>query len=70
MIKILAIEGQRLDEIVVDYYGSTERFEEALELNPHLLDTVHLRAGDEVVLNKLKTVVKAVKIEENLKALW
>jgi len=70
MIKILAIEGQRLDEIVVDYYGSTERFEEALELNPHLLDTMHLRAGDEVFLNQLEAVVKVVKSEKNLKALW
>jgi len=49
-----AKDGERIDQIVYDFYGSTIAVKQVLEDNPHLLGKVTLNAGDKVLLNEFK----------------
>ena len=64
-----AIEGERLDQIVFNFYGSIKLFEVVLENNPHLKDKPILSADDEVTLEEIEPVTTKTT-EENVKALW
>jgi len=65
MNEIKLKENKRLDQIVYDYYGNLDNFEEILELNKHLIDKVILDIDDVVYLPDITTG----KIVEE-KSLW
>jgi hypothetical protein len=56
-IKITAIEGDRLDQVVQDTLGTLKSFKEVLELNPSLRNKIFLNEGDVVILPKAETIV-------------
>lgn len=56
-IKITAIEGDRLDQVVQDTLGTLKFFKEVLELNPNLRNKIFLNEGDVVILPKAETIV-------------
>lgn len=62
--------SQRFDEIVYQIYGDLDLFEDLLSLNTHLLDKMHLEAGDTINLIELEPISKATPKEENLKSIW
>jgi phage tail protein X len=49
-----AKDGERIDQIVYEFYGSTLPVKQVLEDNPHLLNKVTLNAGDKVLLNEFE----------------
>ena len=65
MNEIKLKENKRLDQIVYDYYGNLDNFEEILELNKHLIEKVILDIDDVVYLPDITTG----KIVEE-KSLW
>jgi hypothetical protein len=56
-IKITAIQGDRLDQVVQDTLGTLKSFKEVLELNPSLRNKIFLNEGDVVILPKAETIV-------------
>jgi hypothetical protein len=56
-IKITAIEGDRLDQVVQDTLGTLKSFKEVLELNPSLRSKIFLNEGDVVILPKVENIV-------------
>ena len=56
-IKITAIEGDRLDQVVQDTLGTLKSFKEVFELNPNLRNKIFLNEGDVVILTKAETIV-------------
>jgi len=62
--------SQRFDEIVYEVYGHLDLFEKLLELNAHLLNKMHLEAGDTVLLIEIEPNTKEAPKEENLKSIW
>jgi hypothetical protein len=56
-IKITAIEGDRLDQVVQDTLGTLKSFKEVLELNPSLRNKIFLNEGDVVILPKVENIV-------------
>ena len=65
MNEIKLKENKRLDQVVYDYYGNVDNFEEILELNKHLIEKVILDIDDVVYLPDITTG----KIVEE-KSLW
>lgn len=61
-----AKDGDRLDSIVFNHYGTLKAINEVLRHNKHLLNKAVLKAGDEVMLPDIK--IKQ-DIKES-KALW
>jgi hypothetical protein len=56
-IKITAIQGDRLDQVVQDTLGTLKSFKEVLELNPSLRNKIFLNEGDVVILPKVENIV-------------
>ena len=56
-IKITAIQGDRLDQVVQDTLGTLKSFKEVLELNPNLRNKIFLNEGDVVILPKVENIV-------------
>ncbi len=50
MVRYLAKEGERLDVIIYAYYDSLDVFEEVLNQNPHLVNSIEMKRGDIVYL--------------------
>lgn len=71
MAKIhIAKDGERLDQIVFNYYGSTLPVEMVMSDNPQLLHKITLDAGDKVLLNEYTiNTVKDLPTGEGV-ALW
>ena len=62
--------SQRFDEVIYEVYGHLDLFEEVLSLNPHLLDKMHLEAGDAVTLIEIEPSTEKTPKEENLQSIW
>ena len=50
----IAVDGERIDQIVFNYYNSVIPVRKVLEDNPHLFDKVVLNAGDKVIMNEFE----------------
>ncbi|WP_289181708.1 MULTISPECIES: tail protein X [Helicobacter] len=56
----IAKDGERLDTIVYQYYGTLALFSKVLSANPNLTQKPILNAGDRVILPFLDTNIKTL----------
>lgn len=62
-IKVIANQGDRLDQIVQEKLGSLSDFETVLQLNSALKNKIYLEEGDIITL---PIIEKTLKVEDEL----
>jgi len=62
-IKVIANQGDRLDQIVQEKLGSLSDFETVLQLNSVLKNKIYLEEGDIITL---PIIEKTLKVEDDL----
>jgi len=66
MNEYIAKDGERLDQIVYEVYGTLDVFQDALKANIHIANKIELDVGDKVYLPDISVEPK----EQEEKALW